>query len=109
MQPNETMNLKTYVDADWCGNWNMAEGADDEGTAKCRSEYLIRFIKCPLIFSSKLQTLCTLSTTKADYVALRESQHETIPIMELIKEMKKGNIGTYISKSTDNVQRSRTI
>ena len=62
---------------------------------KSRTGYIIRFMKCPLIFASKLQTLCTLSTTKDEYVALSESLRETIPIMELIKEIKKQKIGTY--------------
>ena len=99
MIPDEKKSLTTYADPDWCGGWNLEEAELDEATAKSRSGYVILFMNCILLFSSKFQTLVTLSTTEAEYVALSESLRETIPVMNLIEEIKLIDIGSYRNKS----------
>ena len=49
--------------------------------------FIIIFAGCPILWSSKLQTEITLSTTEAEYVALSQAVREVLPIMELMKEL----------------------
>ena len=44
---------------------------------------------CPIIWASKLQTQIALSTTEAEYIALSISLRDTIPIMNLLTELKQ--------------------
>jgi len=89
-----------YCDSDFSGNWDIDEAADDRDTARSRSAYVIMYVGCPIVWGSKLQTLCALSSTEVEYYCLSTSLREVIPIMELAKEMKaRGlDIGTTIPK-----------
>ena len=100
LRPLNSLNIETFADVDWAGNWNKDEAANDEATEKSRSGYVVRFKNCVLLYASKLQTLCALSTCEAEYISLSEALRETIPVMELLKELKTKNLGTYVSKST---------
>jgi hypothetical protein len=42
---------------------------------------------CPVIWCSKLQTKIALSTAEAEYIAMSNALHKTIPIQNLIKEI----------------------
>ena len=99
LNPDSSRGVETFADADWCGNWDKTEAEIDESTAKSRSGYVILFMGCIIMAASKLQTLCTLSTTEAEYVALSEALRETIPIMNLLDEINKECEGAYVSKS----------
>ena len=46
---------------------------------------------CPIIWTSKLQTQVTLSTTEAEYVSLSQSLREVIPVINLLEELKENN------------------
>ena len=43
---------------------------------------------CPIVWKSQLQTEITLSSTESEYTGLSYALRETIPMMELLKEMK---------------------
>ena len=89
LDPNANESLKVYVDADFAGSYQRITAMDDVSTAKSRSGYLVQYCNCPIIWSSKLQTLVTLSTTEAEYVALSNSLRDTFPVMNLLKEFKE--------------------
>ena len=89
INPDVSKSFETYADADFAGNWNKATAMDDPSTAKSRSGYLITLAGCPILWASKLQTQIALSTTEAEYIALSQALRETIPIMNLLKEMRK--------------------
>ena len=42
------------------------------------------YARCLIIWASKMQTLVTLSTTEAEYIALLSALHEVIAIMNLL-------------------------
>ena len=42
---------------------------------------------CPVFWVSKLQSEIALSTTEAEYIALSHSMRETLPLIELLKEV----------------------
>ena len=82
-------SFECHVDADFAGNWDRQEAPDDPDTARSRSGYVITYAGCPLLWASKLQTQIALSTTEAEYIALSTALRDTIPLMELIKEMRE--------------------
>ena len=61
--------------------------ADNAENLYSRSGYVIMFAGCPILWSSKLQSEITLSTTEAEYVALSQAMREVIPLMDLMKEL----------------------
>ena len=91
LDPDPAKSLEVYVDADFCGNWNRTTAMDDVSTAKSRTGYVILLAGCPIIWASRLQTQIALSTTEAEYIALSTSLRDTIPIMNLLKELKHRN------------------
>jgi hypothetical protein len=89
LDPKHETSFEVYADADFAGNWFKMMAKDDPSTAKSRSGYIIMYGNCPILWGSKLQTCISLSTTKAEYVALLQCLRDTIPIMNLIKELKE--------------------
>jgi hypothetical protein len=83
----EDYSFEVFVDADHSGNWKFGETEDDMATAKSRTGYVIKYAGCPVVWHSKLQTEIALSSTEAEYVSLSESLRDTIPMMQLIKEI----------------------
>ena len=85
-KPNFSLGLQCYVDADFAGGWNQLD-ADNPENLMSRTGYVIMFAGCPILWSSKLQTEITLSTTEAEYVALSQAMREVLPLMDLMKEL----------------------
>jgi hypothetical protein len=98
--PSPDHSFDVYCDADFAGNWDPDEAENDKDTARSRSAYVIMYAGCPILWASKLQTLYALSSTEAEYYSLSTALRQTIPIMELAKEMKnKGfNIGSTVPR-----------
>jgi hypothetical protein len=97
MDPTKDTGFEVYADADFSGNWNKGTAEFDSSTAKSRTGYVISFYGCPLIWTSKLQTQIALSTTEAEYIALSQALRDTIPVMNLTKELhERGIQGDYI-------------
>ena len=57
---------------------------------------------CPVIWKSQLQTEIALSSTESEYIGLSYALREVIPIMELLREMKK--FGFPIRSQTPNMK-----
>ena len=87
---NESLNC--YVDSDFIGNWNINDARDDPSTAKSRTGYIITFGGCPVIWKSTMQSIITLSSTEAEYVAMSTAMREVLPMMQLLTEFKKFGI-----------------
>ncbi len=86
LKPTRT-SFDVYVDADFAGNWKQSE-ADSRDTACSRHGYIILYTGCPILWASQLQTEIALSSTESEFVSLSTALHATIPIMELVKELK---------------------
>ena len=65
------------------------EAATDRDTARSRHGYIINYAGCPLLWKSQLQTEVALSSTESEYTGLSYALRDAIPVMELLKEMKK--------------------
>jgi hypothetical protein len=88
MRPLKEKELEVFVDASFCGDWDPAEAARDRDTARSRHGYIINCAGCPLLWKSQLQTEIALSSTESEYTGLSYALRDTIPIMQLLKEMK---------------------
>ena len=87
-KPDKTIGIVCHVDADFSGNWSK-DNSKDPSSVLSRTGYVISYRRCPLIWSSKLQTEIALSTTEAEYIALSQSLREIIPLMGMLKEIKE--------------------
>jgi hypothetical protein len=74
------------------GSWDKETASWEVATAKSRTGYIITYANCPLLWTSKLQTEVTLSSTEAEYVALSTALRQIIPMMALVHEMKRQGI-----------------
>jgi hypothetical protein len=77
-KPDPKKGFECYCDANFSGNWNKAFAAVDLSTAKSRSGWIIFYARCSVSWASKLQSQVALSTTKAEYIAMSQSLHDTI-------------------------------
>ena len=83
--PDSSLGLEVYVDADFAGNWNRDEAPHDQDMARSRHGYIIKYMGCPIVWNSQLQTEIALSSTESEYTGLSYALCETIPMMELLK------------------------
>jgi hypothetical protein len=97
LDPQDGKSFDVYVDADICGNWNRSTATNDVSTEKSRTGYIISFAGCPITWASKLQTLISLSTTEADYIALSQSLREVIPMINLMTYINRLGVCNYFT------------
>ena len=53
-----------------------------------RTIYAIKYVGCPVLWCSRLQTQTVLSTIETEYVAVSQSMRNAIHFMELMEEVK---------------------
>jgi Reverse transcriptase (RNA-dependent DNA polymerase) len=82
-------SFKVWADADFGGLWDKGIARDSPVTAKSRTGYLITYADCPIMWASQLQTEYALSTTEAEYIALSTALCNVIPLICLVKEIRK--------------------
>ena len=86
-KPDKTLSIETYVDASFAGEWNQT-WSEEPSSVMSRTGYTIRYANCNIIWCSKLQTEIALSTTESEYIALSHSLRDTLPLMELLREIR---------------------
>ena len=89
--PDPSKGFECYCDADFSGNWNKDYTQIVPSTAKSQGGWIIFYVKCPIIWASKLQSQVALSPTEAEYIAMSMALRDVIPVMELLNEMKGRN------------------
>jgi hypothetical protein len=94
-------SLDLFVDSDWSGNWDREIAATDSSTARSRHGYILNYCGCPIFWASQLQTEIALSSTEAEYIGLSHALRETIPVMELLKEMRR--LGFAVESTTPKI------
>ena len=82
-QPDKNKSNETYVDSSFSGEWNTS-WSDEPSSVMSRTGYIIFYAKCPIIWSSKLQTEITMSTTESEYISLSQSLRDVIPLVGLL-------------------------
>jgi hypothetical protein len=98
LRPVEGKDMEVYVDADFSGNWDPKE-TQDVNTARLWHGYIISYAGWPVIWKSQMQTEIALSPTESEYVGLSYALRDVIPIMELLKELKKFKFPIRTSKA----------
>ncbi|KAL5549510.1 hypothetical protein UlMin_004741 [Ulmus minor] len=80
--------LKGYVDSDFAG---------DKDKRRSTTSYIFTLCDCCVSWKSQLQSIVTLSTTEAEYIATTEAMKEAIWLKGLLKELKllKGEVNVY--------------
>ena len=86
IKPNNNNEMNYFVDSDFAGNYSVYPDQDPTST-KSRTGYVILYQGCPILWVSKMQTRCTLSTTESEYLALSQSMRDLIPLREILKEI----------------------
>ena len=89
IKPTGTLDLHTYVDADFAG-LHGCEPDYAPASAKSRTGYIVFMGNCPIIWKSQLQTEITLSTLEAEYSALSSSLRSVLPLRSLLAEVIAG-------------------
>ena len=84
--PDPSKGLEVYVDANFVGGWDP-ENSLDADTLYSPTGFVICYASCPILWTSKLQTEIALSTAEAEYIAMSQALRETIPLMNLMKEV----------------------
>ncbi len=85
-EPDKSMGIECYVDADFAGGWNITTSADADNVMSCTG-FVITYENCPIYWASCLQTEIALSTAKAEYIAMSSALRKVIPLMTPMKEL----------------------
>ena len=97
LRPVKERVLEVYLDAAFAGNWDAKEYADLE-TERSRHGYYIIYGGCPILCKYRLQIEISLSSTESYYTGLGCALRESIPIMNIFKEMKSFGLPITSSK-----------
>ena len=68
--------------------WNTEE-SEDRDTARSRHGYIITYAEGTIAWKSQLQAEVALSSTESEYTGLSNVLRETIPSVELLKEINR--------------------
>ena len=85
---DKSKSIIVYVDASFAGEWNKS-WSNDPTSVYSRTGFIVTYAGCPILWTSKLQSEISLSTTEAEYIALSHSMRDTIPMITLLEELKK--------------------
>ena len=85
-KPDLSQGLDCYVDADFAGLYGY-EDEQDPVSVRSRTGFVLTLFGCPIVWSSKLQTETTLSSTAAEYVAFSMAMRELLPMRAMLKEI----------------------
>ena len=78
IQPND-QDMELWYNADLCGNLKIETAHEDRTTAKSRTWYTVKYVRCPVIWASKMQKEMALSTTEVELIAMSEGLRPAIP------------------------------
>jgi hypothetical protein len=88
-KPDPTRSLEVFSDADFCCLYNPETALYDPVTSKSQTGFIIKFMGCPIVWASTLQTETALSTCETS----------AIPLMQLLKEAQSRGISITSTKA----------
>ena len=75
-----------YGYAKFSSGWDQEDYNNVENVMS-RTGYVIKYVGCPVLWCSNLQTEIALSTTEEEYTALGNAIRNLIPFMGMMKEV----------------------
>ncbi len=84
-EPDKSMGIECYVDADFAGGWNITTSADADNVM-LRTGFVSTYANCPIYWARHLQSEIALGTAKAEYIAMSSALRKVVPPMTLMKE-----------------------
>ena len=84
--PPKKRRINSYPDTDFTRLYSH-EKVTNPVCARSRTGFVISVVNCPFLWTSKLQTETTESTTEAEIIAIVYSCLELFPIMDIIQEL----------------------
>jgi len=97
MHVDKTKGIECFVDADFAGGYQK-DNTTNPRDCLSRTGYIIKYAGCPIVWSSKLQTTITLSTTEAEYMALSIACREVIYLINLTDELREQGVDLIAAK-----------
>ena len=88
MTPNKSKGFECYVGADFAGTFNKLNASGPTACLSCTG-YVISYANCHILWSSKMQSIITLSMTKAEYITLSAALRDVIYILQLVTELQE--------------------
>jgi hypothetical protein len=85
-EPDKSMGIECYVDADFAGGWNITTFADANKVMSCTG-FVITDANCPIYLARCLQTEIALMTAKAECIAMSSALRKVKPLMTLMKKL----------------------
>ena len=85
--PKKDLQLEAYANADFIGNHNKRIASFDTSIAKSFSGFVIMFCACSFICTSKVKMYIPLFSFESESHSLSQAFRETIPVMEILKEI----------------------
>jgi hypothetical protein len=91
LKPDGISGLVVYVHADFVGHWDLTNTMSRDST-QTQHRYIVKFNNCLILWKLQMATVIMLSSTESEYMGASAALREVIPVMELLKEMKKMNV-----------------
>ena len=88
MSPDKSKGFEYYIDANFAGTFNKLN-ASDPTSCLSWTGYVISYANSPILWSSKIPSIITLSTTKAKCIALSAALWDVIYILQLVTELQE--------------------
>ena len=86
MHPNKPKGLEVFIDTSFSEDQNCSF-SKNVLLVLSRTGFAVKYMNCPLLWISKLQTEIVLSIIDAEYIVLLHVIQETLLLLKLIKEM----------------------
>lgn len=81
--------FEVYCDSNFVGDYNKDTSHYDLMTAKSRGGHIIMYARRSIVWSSKMLTEVTLSTTESEYCEISNALRSTIPLMNFVNETRE--------------------
>ena len=85
----DSFEMDVHVDSDFLGLHGKEDRADPDNV-RSRAGYVILLNKCPIIWSSHLQSSISTSAMMAEYYALSTAMREVLPLRALVRTVAAG-------------------
>jgi len=88
---DNSKGLECFVDADFAGGYRKEDTSNPRDLLS-RCGYVVKYANCPIVWSSKLLSTLSLSSSKAEYQSLSMAMREMIFLINLMDELQNHGV-----------------